>query len=464
MCDGCGKCLAECPVLSLPEKEAQDDFELLRRGDYTASKAFRFCTTCNVCDLTCPQNADPYELILERYETEKQRRGLPSFAKLVFPCEPENIWSGLRVLMDDDERNLVEFWESNLDKKHSEILLTGFYTNIAPFLLQSDVLEELRPITAGSPMLWGCGGDSNKLGAIALTDSVAGLLEKKFAAMGVKKIICSMEAEAAMLAEILPERFGARFDFEITSLDEWLYDKMQSGSLKLDKQLGLKVTVHDNCMSRYLGGRSQDIVRKIVQDTGCELVEMEHCRNRALCCGWAATIPKLHGPGSGNPLNTVMYMMCSIERRMAEAADTGADTIVASCPACYVFMNLFKEVTGAHIKVRHPLELIDMARGNTPPDMAAVRSWQILAVAARLTSRWAASREFRKRYYPKPVDPNNFTKLPAPAPEDAAGIKKYDKYFNGKLVNNSITRSSIRASVKAAMALYRKSLPIDFSR
>jgi Fe-S oxidoreductase len=464
LCDRCGKCLADCPVLMLPEACAKKEFAALLENNYTQSLAFRYCTTCNICDQICPQNANPYELILERFDAEKTKNGLPSFAKLVFPGEPENIWSGLRILMDKDELAIVEAGELNLSKKQSEILLTGFYANIVPFLLKSEVLDDLRPAIAGSPMMWGCGGDSNKLGAITLTEEIVKFIERKFSEMGVKKVICSMEAEAAMLAEVLPERYGAKFDFEVTTLDEWLLDRMKNGKLKMDKSLSLKVTVHDNCMSRYLGGRPQEVVREIVQRTGCELVEMKHNRDKALCCGWAATIPALHGPKSNNPLNTTMSMLYSLDRRMREALDTGADVIAASCPACYIFLNLIKELTGADIQIRHPLELIGMARGETLSNMGGRRSWEMLAVAANLMHKWSASRSFRKRFTPRLGDVNASGTLPALLPGDAARIRKYAKLLSGPLVNNRLSRRSIIAATKIGIALYARRVAGDLGR
>jgi hypothetical protein len=57
---------------------------------------------------------------------------------------------------------------------------------------------------AGSEGLWGCGGDAHKLGLVDITETIALLLKNKLHSMKVKKVICFMEAEAAMLQEILP--------------------------------------------------------------------------------------------------------------------------------------------------------------------------------------------------------------------------------------------------------------------
>jgi Fe-S oxidoreductase len=354
LCDRCGNCFEECPVLALPPNAARADIEALIAGDLANSLAFGFCTTCNICDSLCPQTANPYELILESFHQYGTRHGLPFLAKMVLPNEPENIWSALRLLMEEDELSLLRQWERNLHTRKKEILLTGFYTNIVPHLAHATILDGLRPLIAGSEGLWGCAGDLNKLGAFDLVEQAIGLVRRQFAEMGVERVYCFMEAEAAMLAEILPLRFGADFKLEVLPLDYWILDRIERGDVRLDGKLNLKITVHDNCMSRYFGGRPQEVVRQIIQAAGCEIVEMAHNRSNALCCGWAATIPTLYGEGSGNPLRTLMYLLRSLYRRLREAEATHADAIVTSCPACYIFLTLIAELTNSRMEVYHP--------------------------------------------------------------------------------------------------------------
>jgi Fe-S oxidoreductase len=65
---------------------------------------------------------------------------------------------------------------------------------------------------------------------------------------------------------------------------ELLDQLIASGQLKFTKKLGYKVTYHDPCyLGRYNG--VYEAPRRVIEATGCELVEMPRHGDRALCCG-----------------------------------------------------------------------------------------------------------------------------------------------------------------------------------
>jgi Fe-S oxidoreductase len=65
---------------------------------------------------------------------------------------------------------------------------------------------------------------------------------------------------------------------------ELLDQLIASGQIKFSKKLGYKVTYHDPCyLGRYNG--IYDAPRRVIEATGCELVEMPRHGDRAFCCG-----------------------------------------------------------------------------------------------------------------------------------------------------------------------------------
>jgi Fe-S oxidoreductase len=65
---------------------------------------------------------------------------------------------------------------------------------------------------------------------------------------------------------------------------ELLDQMIASGQIKFSKKLGYKVTYHDPCyLGRYNG--VYDAPRRVIEATGCKLIEMPRHRDRAFCCG-----------------------------------------------------------------------------------------------------------------------------------------------------------------------------------
>lgn len=65
---------------------------------------------------------------------------------------------------------------------------------------------------------------------------------------------------------------------------ELLDQMIASGQIKFTKKLGYKVTYHDPCyLGRYNG--IYDAPRRVIEATGCKLVEMPRHGDRSLCCG-----------------------------------------------------------------------------------------------------------------------------------------------------------------------------------
>jgi Fe-S oxidoreductase len=450
LCDRCGLCFEHCPVLELGKDEARREIEKLIHGDTEASLVLQRCVTCNICDFVCPQHAHPYGLILERHSQAGKAQGLPHMAKFIFPNEPENMWTTTRVLMEEDELSLLRSWEDNLKNPSKEILLTGFYNNLVPYIAQTSLLDELKPAIAGSDSMFGMGEDAYRIGFLEETERLGRLAKQKFSAMGIEKMYCFMVVEASMFTDVLPKRFGIDFDFEVELLDSWLLDRLKSGKIEVEKRLDMKVTVHDNCCGRYMDGILQDTTREMMERIGCEVVEMRHAGENALCCGWAGTVPTLFGPTSSNPFHTLLNLLQSLYLRWQEAEATGADALVVPCPGCYAFLSLIKVLTDSDLDVYLPIELVQLASGEEPVHKNDERAWDILAVTTNLVIRWFFS---PRRFTPRPVE------IDEPLPEarrgDAARIRLFGRLYHSVLVQNPVTRRLIAFTVKALIAGYR---------
>jgi len=449
-CDRCGICFTRCPVLELPEDEAKQEIRTLIQGDTGASLVLQRCVTCNICDFACPRKANPYGLILERHHETGRTHGLPYMAKFIFPNEPENMWTNTRLLMSQDELKLVRSWEMNLNVPRKKVLLTGFYNNLIPYITQTALLDELKPAIVGSDSMFGMGEDAYRIGFLEEAERLGRLAKQKFSEMGVEKMYCFMVVEASMFTDVLPKKFGIDFDFEVELLDNWILDRLKNGKIPVKNPLDMPVTVHDNCCGRYMDGALPDTTREILDFIGCTVIEMRHSREDALCCGWAGTVPTLFGPTSSNPYHTLLNLLQSLYIRLREAEATGARVLVVPCPGCCAFLSLIKVLTNSPVDIYLPIELVQLASGETPVHKHEQRAWDILAVTTNLILKWPFS---PRRFFPRPVDIGK--PLPQAGRSDALRIKLIGRLYHSVLVQNRVTRSLIAWAVKALIKRYQ---------
>ena len=130
------------------------------------------------------------------------------------------------------------------------------------------------------------------------------------------------------------------------------------GRLSLTKRVDARVTFHDPC---YLGRHNgeYDAPRTLIQAIpGVELVEMGRCKGNSYCCGGGGGGMWLDG-FNANHLSERLS-----ERRVREAAETGAEILAVCCPyEVSRFEDAAKSTGNESLKVMDIAELLDMAIG-----------------------------------------------------------------------------------------------------
>ncbi len=453
-CVYCGDCFVNCPVLNLNIDTAIEEIMKLIRHEYKDSLVFSHCTTCNVCNLFCPEDALPYELVLENFNLAAEEKELPFLAKLVFPDEKHNMWSLMKHLITDREKELLKEWKLNLNDKHKEILLAGFYTNLIPYIADTAIYGELSHHIVGYEGLFGSGGDMYKLGLLKKTYQVGLRLKKHLEEIGVKKVYALMEPEAAMIKEVYPERFGIKFNLEVDTVDNLLLQKIKSGELQLKRKLNMKVTLHDNCCSRYMNLEPQRISREIVELTGNTLIEMPRSRERALCCGWAATIPTLYRE-KFSVTETLFYLLYSLYVRIREAEKLEVEALVTSCHACTIFLALMAELMNSPLKIYHVQELVQMAAGEEPPNLHRERAWDLLAIVLNLVIEWIKAPSKEKYFHPIDTPPFGTIEVEADSKEIERTIKIRD-FLKKNFYEKENARELLSSTIRKTLPLYGK--------
>ena len=374
LCNMCGECFHLCPVLKLPIEEARKEIINLIEGKDSKYVLWK-CNTCFSCNLYCPQNANPYQLILERWNDLYKKRGAPSIGRFLCPTEQNNMWQLLNVFLSNQERKWIYKWMNYLPKPNDKILLIGNYTHLFPFIIGgSKLLEFFKPIDRLDQ--WEGGAYFYQGGYLEVVQRIAQKCKRDFDQWGTKKVFAMLDAVEHIFKEVHPKEMGVNYSNKFCNFNQWLLDNILSGKVKVENQLNLKVTVHDNCYSKTSGAEYWEIPRELLRKCGCHIIEMKHNRGDSLCCGFGQA-------ASWKKEITIIFDIISDGiRKFREAEETGAKALISYCGGCIYLLWATRELLRSKIDIFHIVEIVRMAMGeklNYPEDHIE-RAWDIIVI------------------------------------------------------------------------------------
>lgn len=392
-CTRCGKCFTDCPEMHLPLDIAKSEIMRLihkQESDYV----LKHCTSCFSCNLICPNDCKPYQLILENWNKQYIERGSPALNRFVCPTEKNNVWEMLHQLTPKFERDQIKLWMRTPPKE--TILLVGNYTHLMSFILSgSELLDHFTVVDLLDH--WECGAYPYQLGYLDLVERIGYQVKSDLDGWKVKTVVTFLDAVEHMLNTVHPGEMGIKFDQKVVNFNAWLLDAIESGKVNIPNRVGMKVTVHDNCYSKsgvYDGITYWDLARKVISQTGCEIVEMEHNRELALCCGFGAGCSWQ----LGHAFNIPFDMMSSTEIKFKEAIATGADALVTYCGGCLYLLWAARELLEYDLPIYHHIELVRLAMGENI-DMLQMRhverAWDLIAIIAVVMIKGVFNKNFK---------------------------------------------------------------------
>jgi Fe-S oxidoreductase len=139
-------------------------------------------------------------------------------------------------------------------------------------------------------------------------------------------------------------------NWEVLHHSQLLDQLLQSGKLELNRKLDMKVAFQDPCyLGRYNG--IYDAPRRVIQATGCQLVELPDHAENALCCGaGGGHIWMEEGEGEARP---------SEQRIIDVARLQGVEAFIVACPKDVTMFQDAIKTTGNEDRLK-VLELVDL--------------------------------------------------------------------------------------------------------
>ena len=346
ICTMCGFCKSVCPSFkaigwdsALSRGRIVLSYGLLNGeipADDSVVENMYTCTTCADCVRRCPSKVDIVSIIEScRADLVKNGHILPKHKAV---CE--NILRTNNPF--GEERSVAE----TLGRKprNAEIGYfagcTATYRSKRTSAAALSILDKLKADYTTVDEVC-CGSVMQRIGWPE--EDVRGYMQRNvdaIKALGVKTLVLSCAGCYRMFKEEYPKH--VEVPFRVLHMTEFLAEQ----DLRLKPMKGI-ATYHDPChLGRHAG--VYDAPRKVIAKIPeLEFREMAFSRNVSHCCGGGGGVRSAYPEESKRIAST----------RIDEAAETGAGTIITTCPFCV--SNLEFGMDGRDIRVVDLTELID---------------------------------------------------------------------------------------------------------
>ena len=298
-CTVCGECLVKCYYMDYSEEKAKEEFRKLIKGEPTPVTSE--CITCCACNMYCPEDADPFDLISRRMEETGTFIGGERAAQQMKMANgaPSSIQKG------DPDKPIMNLCTVNLIAGAIEGQLFEGLTTIQG----GEYFCQIGGFHAGIPSMVRENGQK-------FIDNVAKVVPDG------NHLICYHD-DCFMMLEHYAKDYGMEVPFKYIHFIEYLRDFVKENPDKI-KKLNIKVAYQQPCASRIRKdafSKKDKTLDELFELLGVERVERKYDREGALCC--TAVISP----------NDKYWKM-----NIADAKNAGAEAMVFICPICCLYL------------------------------------------------------------------------------------------------------------------------------
>lgn len=356
-CTLCGQCFHQCPVMLLPINESVSEMKRLIAGEPT-KRVLKECQSCFSCNFYCPEMANPASLILTRWNQQYRHQGLKKRGwhyMTLYPHYP-NFRSYVIEHLPEATKTLVRKWASLKPLHGDTIVYPG--CNIITFaeLTRTSIFNEFD---IRGRLEYCCGETLFRTGYREELFQVARRLDKWFNILKPEKLLVLCTAGTNVFKNVLPH-YGLTYHFkEIKSYIQFIWEKFERGEVPVKKKLDMTVSIQDSCYAKMFGDGYMDLPRRILNEIGIKVVEIDARRENMRCCGIGAgfSVDSAYQP---------FKIRSSVARNFHDLMKPGVDAVCVYCAGCLATYTATENLTLRRPKIFHIIELIQMAMDEKP--------------------------------------------------------------------------------------------------
>jgi Fe-S oxidoreductase len=248
---------------------------------------------------------------------EKNRQNPESAANEGFSFNPFN---AMYEAGSTEDKATLDKWTKAPAESKDTLFIGCFGRTMAHSL---DKAKSLSTLAKFGPRDACCGEVAYRRGQYDVFSETVERTLTHFETLHTDRLVCYCGSCAYHIGSLWTNGHGVKLPFEVISLYEWLWEKVQSGELTVQNPVSKDMAIHDPCYASGLGDGFYDALRGLHKAIGMNVVELENNRYNSLCCG-----------ASGGLRDNFDFDV-EAKKRVDQIVASGARDVSCGCPGCW---------------------------------------------------------------------------------------------------------------------------------